>query len=175
MVLAATAALYNKYRLRRVYYSAFSPIPDASAALPAQRPPLQREHRLYQADWLIRFYGFDVAEILADMADGMLDLDADPKLAGALRHRDRFPVDVNSADREMLLRVPGLGVRSVDRILRARMHCRLRLDDLRRLATSVRRLHPFVVTVDHRPSALLDQAGLRAALVPQRHQLSLFY
>lgn len=174
VVLTTTAALYDKYRLRRVYYSAFSPIPDASSVLPARRPPLQREHRLYQADWLLRFYGFDAAEILVGMGDGMLDLDIDPKLAWALRHRDRFPVDVNSADREMLLRVPGLGVRSVDHILRARRHCRLRLDDLRRLAASVHRLRPFVVADDYRPTALLDDAGLRGLMAPQRRQLSLF-
>jgi putative DNA modification/repair radical SAM protein len=174
LVLGTTSALYDTYRLRRVYYSAFSPIPDASAVLPVSRPPLQREHRLYQADWLMRFYGFKVQDVVAGMADEMLELDIDPKLAWALRHREQFPVDVNTADREMLLRVPGLGVRSVDHIVRARRHCRLRLEDLQRLAASVRRLRPFVITVDHRPTRLLDRADLRGFVAPAPRQLSLF-
>ena len=98
-VLQASARLYGSYHLRRVYYSAFSPIPDSSAALPLLKPPLMREHRLYQADWLMRFYGFQQPEILAGSADGMLDLELDPKLAWALRNRGLFPVDVNRADR----------------------------------------------------------------------------
>ena len=91
-ILATSANLYGAYRLKRVYYSAFSPIPDCSRALPLAAPPLMREHRLYQADWLMRFYGFEVGEITE--GGGMLPLDIDPKLAWALRHRDRFPVDV---------------------------------------------------------------------------------
>ena len=105
------------YALRRVYYSAFSPIPEPSVALPVKPPPLQRENRLYQADWLLRFYGFSVEEIAAGGEHGMLDLDVDPKLAWALKHRDQFPVDVNRAPRELLLRVPGLGTKAVGRIL----------------------------------------------------------
>ncbi|TIP33039.1 MAG: radical SAM protein, partial [Mesorhizobium sp.] len=124
-ILRASARLYGSYHLRRVYYSAFSPIPDSSAALPLQKPPLMREHRLYQADWLMRFYGFSQPEILAGSNDGMLDLAIDPKLAWALRNRGRFPVDVNRADREALLRVPGLGTKVVDRILQTRRHRRL--------------------------------------------------
>jgi predicted DNA-binding helix-hairpin-helix protein len=160
--------------MRRIYFSAFSPIPDASHALPARPAPLQREHRLYQADWLMRFYGFSAAEILAGTADEMLDQDIDPKLAWALRNRDRFPVDINAADREMLLRVPGLGVRSVDQILKSRIHARLRLDDLKRLAGSIQRLRPFVVTADHRPTNLLDREHLRTIVAPRAEQLSLF-
>jgi predicted DNA-binding helix-hairpin-helix protein len=83
-VLQASDRLYGDYRMRRVYYSAFSPIPDASSALPLRAPPLQREHRLYQADWLLRFYEFKVEEIAPPSANGMLDLDIDPKLAWAL-------------------------------------------------------------------------------------------
>ena len=89
-ILNTSANLYGSYRLKRVYYSAFSPIPDASRSLPLSAPPLVREHRLYQADWLMRFYGFDVGEIV-EQTEGMLSLDIDPKLAWALRHRDRFP------------------------------------------------------------------------------------
>jgi putative DNA modification/repair radical SAM protein len=121
-ILDSSAALYAGYNLRRVYYSAFSPIPEGSPVLPLKAPPLQREHRLYQADWLVRFYGFAPKEIFAGTADGMLDLALDPKLAWALRHRAQFPVDINRAERELLLRVPGLGKRGVDRLLAARRH-----------------------------------------------------
>ncbi|RUU52466.1 putative DNA modification/repair radical SAM protein, partial [Mesorhizobium sp. M2C.T.Ca.TU.002.02.1.1] len=116
-ILRASARLYGSYHLRRVYYSAFSPIPDSSSALPLRKPPLMREHRLYQADWLMRFYGFSQPEILDGSNDGMLDLAIDPKLAWALRNRGRFPVDVNRAEREALLRVPGLGTKVIDRII----------------------------------------------------------
>lgn len=174
-VLRTSTALYSGYRLRRVYYSAFSPIPDSSRLLPLKSPPLQRENRLYQADWLLRFYGFDVDEIAAGADAGMLDLEVDPKLAWALKHRERFPVDVNRADRELLLRVPGLGVKAVDKILVARRHRRLGLDDVARLAGSVKRSRAFLVTADHTPGALLDRADLRTRLVqPKAEQLSLF-
>jgi putative DNA modification/repair radical SAM protein len=171
-ILATSASLYAAYQLKRVYYSAFSPIPEASRGLPLQAPPLAREHRLYQADWLIRYYDFGVEEIVgAD--DGMLDLTIDPKLAWALRHRGRFPVDVNTAERELLLRVPGLGKRSVERVLKARRHRTLRLDDLARLTASLRTVRPFVVTADHRPTHLLERGDLRALLRPVQ-QLTLF-
>jgi predicted DNA-binding helix-hairpin-helix protein len=133
-----------------------------------------RENRLYQADWLMRYYGFSAPEIMAASDDGMLDLAIDPKLAWALKHRDRFPVDVNRAERETLLRVPGLGVRSVDRILRSRRHRNLRLDDLARLAVSTKKLLPFVITADHWPSRSLDRIDLRDAFAPPPRQLSLF-
>src|SRR5690606_26955123 len=131
-VLETSDNLYRNYRLRRVYYSAFSPIPDASRLLPPAPPPLAREHRLYQADWLLRFYGFSVEDIAPPEAPDLAE-DADPKTAWALRHREQFPVDVNRADRELLLRVPGLGVRNVERMLDLRRHRRLRYEDLVRL------------------------------------------
>ncbi|MCA9259365.1 MAG: putative DNA modification/repair radical SAM protein, partial [Planctomycetales bacterium] len=115
-ILQTASELYRGQRLRRVYYSAFSPIPHADERLPAQRAPLLREHRLYQADWLMRFYGFDVNE-LASGADRNLADDVDPKLAWALVNRDQFPIDVNVASREQLLRIPGIGVRNVQRML----------------------------------------------------------
>jgi putative DNA modification/repair radical SAM protein len=173
-ILANAATLYAGYRLKRVYYSAFSPIPDASSVLPAQAPPLRRENRLYQADWLMRYYGFSADEIAASADGGMLDLAIDPKLAWALKHRDRFPVDVNRADREMLLRVPGLGVCSVDRILAARRYRRLRLDDLSRLAASTKKLLPFVIAVDHWPGPNAGRDDLRNHFVAPAEQLSLF-
>ncbi|MEO7026442.1 MAG: putative DNA modification/repair radical SAM protein [Caulobacteraceae bacterium] len=165
-ILERSDALYVGFDLKRVYYSAFSPIPDASAALPASRPPLMREHRLYQADWLARVYGFEMREITAAMPGGMLDLAMDPKLVWALANRDRFPVDVNAADREMLLRVPGLGVRTVDRLIAARRHGRIGIADLTRLAHSAKRLKPFVVAADWTPGALTDAADLAARLRP---------
>ena len=171
-VLASSAVMYGDYRLRRVYYSAFSPIPDASTLLAAKPPPLQRENRLYHADWLLRYYGFTVPEIAAGGNDGMLDLEIDPKLAWALKHRAGFPVDVNTGPREMLLRVPGLGARAVDRILATRRHTRLRLADVARLSPGIRRALPFLVTADHSPTRLTDRADLRQRLVPK--QMSLF-
>ncbi len=173
-VVASAAALYGKFGLRRVYYSAFSPIPDASAVLPLVRPPLMREHRLYQADWLVRFYGFAATEVQDATDAGMLPLDIDPKTAWALKYRDNFPVDINQAPREMLLRIPGMGVKTVNAVLRARRQRRLRLDDLGRLTRSIERLRPFVVAADWRPLAL-DSPALRRTLVkPERSQLELF-
>jgi putative DNA modification/repair radical SAM protein len=175
-ILQASATLYSAYQLRRVYYSAFSPIPDASARLPLRQPPLMREHRLYQADWLIRFYGFAHDEIVPDSvassgsagasvpSGGMLALDMDPKLAWAIAHRAQFPVDVNRASREMLLRVPGLGVKAVTRMLQARRVRKLRADDLLRLHVPLKKVLPFVVLADHQPGSSLDAVNLAARL-----------
>jgi len=171
-VLAASDVMYSRYALRRVYYSAFSPIPDASALLAAKPPPLQRENRLYQADWLLRYYGFSVSEIAAGGTGGMLDLEIDPKLAWALKHRMNFPVDVNTGPRELLLRVPGLGVRAVNRIIQTRRYTRLRLSDVVRLSPGIRRAMPFLIAADHSPVRLTDRANLRQQLVPR--QMNLF-
>jgi putative DNA modification/repair radical SAM protein len=170
-ILARSANLYGAYRLGRVYYSAFSPIPDASHRLPLSRPPLLREHRLYQADWLMRFYGFERPEIVAEGED--LDLTVDPKTSWALKNRARFPIDVQTADRETLLRVPGLGAKAVDRILAARRVTRLTLDDLKRVGAVLKRARAFVITTDWTPGALTDGESLKAALVKPQ-QLSLF-
>jgi putative DNA modification/repair radical SAM protein len=151
-ILRSSAALYGRFRMRRVYYSAFSPIPDAARALPLKAPPLVREHRLYQADWLMRFYGFDHEEIVDD-GTGLLRLDVDPKHAWALAHPERFPVDLNQAPRELLLRVPGLGVGSVDRLIAARRLRRVRAEDLRHMKLPLRRVLPFVIVDGHRPGA----------------------
>jgi predicted DNA-binding helix-hairpin-helix protein len=170
-ILQTSAQLYGAYRLKRVYYSAFSPIPDASSSLPLQAPPLVREHRLYQADWLMRFYGFEADEIASPTTGGMLQLEVDPKLAWALAHPDRFPVDLDRAPREMLLRVPGLGVKAVDRLLLARRGRRLRADDLKRLHVPTRKVLPFVVVGDHRPTRTPDVPKLAAVPVPQQAAL----
>ncbi len=164
-VLAASTVLYREARLKRVYYSAFSPIGDASADLPLQSPPLLREHRLYQADWLLRFYGFDLDEVMRGAEGGHLRLDVDPKRAWALVNRDRFPIDLNRAPRETLLRVPGLGVRTVERLLMARRLKTLRLDDLRRVLPSYKKTLPFVVLADHRPADRLILPPVREAPV----------
>jgi len=170
-ILARSASLYGAYRLGRVFYSAFSPIPDASHRLPLSRPPLLREHRLYQADWLMRFYGFERPEIVAEGED--LDLTVDPKTSWALRNRAKFPVHVQTADKEMLLRVPGLGAKAVERILAARRVTRVTLDDLKRVGAVLKRARAFVITADWTPGALADRDSLKAALV-QPQQLSLF-
>ena len=172
-ILNLSANLYGAYRLRRVYYSAFSPIPQANAALPLKAPPLLREHRIYQADWLLRFYGFETEEIALG-ADGMLDLSMDPKLAWALSHPEDFPVKLNTAPREVLLRVPGLGVRTVNKLLAARRVRAIRLDDLAQLRVSLNKLLPFVELPDHRPGRELDAQRLSKRLQPPPAQSDLF-
>ncbi|MFK8014721.1 MAG: putative DNA modification/repair radical SAM protein [Gammaproteobacteria bacterium] len=176
-ILSMSSNLYSSYSLSRVYYSAFSPIPDASTTLPVQRAPLLREHRLYQSDWLMRFYGYTHGEIVATddaSADGMLDLDIDPKLSWALRHRAFFPVDINKDDRSRLLRVPGLGVRSVKRIMKMRKWRRIRLDDLVALRASTKRALPFIVCAGHRPTLGEEcSTRLRARYAAPAEQLAL--
>jgi predicted DNA-binding helix-hairpin-helix protein len=116
-----------------------------------------REHRLYQADWMMRFYGFSSRDVAGAAEEGgNLPLDIDPKHAWALKHRGFFPLDVNRASRAELLRVPGLGVKAVDRILAARVHRRLRLDDVGRLTHSIAKLRPFLIAADWRPVRLAD-------------------
>jgi predicted DNA-binding helix-hairpin-helix protein len=174
-IVGKASMLYGRYGLRRVYYSAFSPIPDASAVLPLTRPPLMREHRIYQADWLMRFYGFAPKEVQgATDTQGMLPLDIDPKLAWALQYRDIFPVDVNRAPKELLWRVPGLGTKAVDRILSSRKWRKLRLDDVARLTLSIAKVRPFISTIDWRPISLTDRADLRTLVGPKERQLELF-
>lgn len=173
-ILQSSATLYTGYRLKRVYYSAFSPIPDASSILPIIKPPLLREHRLYQADWLFRFYGFQMEELTNSQTNGMLDLDFDPKLAWALNNRHRFPIDINRADKEMLLRIPGMGVRNVKRILMARRFKRLTLDDLQAFHLSLAKLKPFIIADQWSPTHLIDSAKLAERFRPKPKQLELF-
>ena len=172
-ILDSATRLYAGYKLKRVYYSAFSPIPDASAVLPLVKPPLMREHRLYQADWLMRFYGFSAGEIATGAKAGHLDLDLDPKLAWALQHRGLFPVNVNRAGREMLLRVPGFGVRTVDRILAARRSREVRFEDLVRMGAATRKARPFIALPGWTPRGLTDSAQLRRQFAPPPEQLLL--
>ena len=173
-VLKKASQLYSEHRLRRVYYSAFSPIPHSDPSLPVLKPPMAREHRLYQADWLMRFYGFRADEITT-AADPQLALDKDPKLAWALRNRDFYPVDVNQAPKSALLRVPGIGVRNVKRITEIRRYRALKLEDLVKLKISVAKAKYFVVTADHNPSAMqIDTLKLPEKFASQPVQMSLF-
>ena len=143
-ILNLTEGLYKKYGLKRVYYSAYVPVQEDSL-LPSldTRPPLLREHRLYQADWLLRFYGFTAAEII-DPAHPMLHPEVDPKCSWAVSHLDDFPVEVNTADYEMLLRVPGIGVTGAKRILRARKSQALGFDELKKLGVVLKRARFFI-------------------------------
>jgi putative DNA modification/repair radical SAM protein len=172
-ILTRAASLYGGYRLKRVYYSAFSPIPDSSKILPLIKPPLMREHRLYQADWLMRFYGFGIDEITGTTTSGMLDLAIDPKLAWALANRQHFPIDVNRVSKEILLRVPGFGAKSVARILAARAQAKLGYEDLIRLGAIMKRAKPFVVCKDWSPGSMTDTAHLKSRFT-ESEQLSLF-
>lgn len=173
-ILMTSEKLYKTFSLRRVYYSAYSPIPDADAMLPVEKPSLMREHRLYQADWLLRFYGFSAKELVGAEQPN-LALDIDPKTGWAISHRESFPVDINTAPRSALLRVPGIGVKNVDRILQLRRFHKITLLDLQKMHVTVSRAKYFVVTADHNPDVwLLDSEKLNLRLRPKAQQLSLF-
>ena len=175
-ILGTATHLYSHYGLRRIYYSSFSPFPLGDARLPQKAPPLVREHRLYQADWLMRYYQFDASELTSD-ENPNLSLNQDPKLTWAQKHPEFFPVDVNAAPREALLRVPGIGHRNVDRIVRIRRYHRLSLDDLRKLRVLVKTAGPYVIADGHLPritfSRLHDHTA-NALHAPQPFQLDLF-
>lgn len=164
-ILQTAESLYSSFKLKRVYYSAFSPIPDSPSALPAQAPPLLREHRLYQADFLLRGYGFNANELFEKSGD--LALEIDPKLAWALAHREHFPVDLNRAPLRMIARVPGIGTRNAKRLVELRRTRRVRYDDLIRLRCPMEKIRPFVVTQDYR-AAQHDASSekLRRILTP---------
>ena len=166
-ILALSTNLYGSYGLKRVYYSAFSPIPDASARLPPQKAPLVREHRLYQADWLLRFYEFDAerARPRPDRQPRPRDRPQARLGAPAPRPLPRRPQ--HAPPRNSLLRIPGLGVKSVNRLLQARRHRALRMDDLARLRLPLPKIAPFIITADHTPGATLDSPHLQARLTPK--------
>ncbi|WP_313643972.1 putative DNA modification/repair radical SAM protein, partial [Pseudomonas sp.] len=161
-LLRNAESLYQGYGLKRVYYSAFSPIPDSPGSVPLAAPPLLREHRLYQADFLLRGYGYKAGELLGQT--GNLALDIDPKLAWALANREVFPLDVNRAEPALLARIPGIGLRSVQRLVELRRERRVRYDDLIRLRCVLEKARPFIVTSDYRPA----EAELRSGLLRSR-------
>lgn len=166
IILGTSEKLYSDYSLRRVFYSSYSPIPYADAILPNIKPSLQRENRLYQADWLLRFYGFDSQELFANM-DDTLPLDIDPKTVWAINNRSYFPVNVNTASREQILRVPGIGVRSVNRILSLRRQQRIRVMDLKSLGVVWKRAQFFVETIDNNIGLRsLENGNLKSHLQP---------
>ena len=142
-IIRLSETLYNKFALKRVYYSAFVPV-SSDSRLPVIKPPLKRENRLYQADWLLRFYGFSADELF-DGDEQNLDPDVDPKFAWAVRNLDKFPIEINKADYEMILRVPGIGVRSAKKIIMARRVTTLRFDDLKKIGIVLKRAKYFII------------------------------
>jgi putative DNA modification/repair radical SAM protein len=176
-ILTTATHLYGQYKLRRVYYTGFSPYPEADTRLPLKPTPLIREHRLYQSDWLMRFYGFDAAELTTDERPD-LSLTADPKTTWAVEHPEFFPIDLNAAPREALLRVPGIGYKNVERILSIRRYHRLVVDDLRKLNIRVKSALPYIACVDHLPRLLKadvpGEPGPSRSMDPAAMQLDLF-
>ena len=183
-ILRLTQALYDRYRLKRVFFSAYVPVVE-HALLPSKdvKPPLLREHRLYQADWLLRFYGFRAEELLDTETPDFNPL-IDPKCSWALAHPEFFPVEVNRADYEALLRVPGIGIVSARRILTARRVGHLRMDDLKKLGVVMKRAQYFI-TADGKSlpglrftqdSLLQNLIAAESTVLPQQplQQLSLF-
>ena len=135
---------YQNFNLKRVYYSGYVPMLE-DTRLPSvhSQVPILRENRLYQADWLMRFYGFKADEIL-DRSNPFLDLEVDPKLAWALRNREKFPVNINTAPRQMILRIPGVGTRAVTKILMARRFQKLNLEHLKKMGVATNRAKYFI-------------------------------
>jgi predicted DNA-binding helix-hairpin-helix protein len=167
-ILDTAARLYRAHRLRRVYYTAFSPFPRSPLWLGEVGDGRVREHRLYEADWLMRHYGFEAGELTTE-EDPNLSLTLSPKLAWALRHPEMFPIDVNTASREQLLRVPGLGVRSVDRLLKARRWHSISTIDLVKLRVRLSEARHFVITADHHPRGVPSP---QVFATPQQQELS---
>jgi putative DNA modification/repair radical SAM protein len=174
-ILRLSESLYRKFELKRVFYSAYIPVGDHPTLPVAGKPPLLREHRLYQADWLLRFYGFSVEELL-DQRNPALDPVLDPKCQWALRHMELFPVEVNRADYSVLLRVPGIGVRSAKRICVARRTASLDFEHLRKLGVVLKRAVYFITCKGRRQNGLKINEGFiyrnLAADVGARRQLA---
>ncbi|SHL31532.1 putative DNA modification/repair radical SAM protein [Phytopseudomonas punonensis] len=172
-ILHTAQSLYGDFRLKRVYYSAFSPIPGSPNTVPFEAPPLLREHRLYQADFLMRGYGFKATELLD--GPGNLALDIDPKLAWALNNRQHFPVDLNRADVTMIARIPGIGVLSAQRLVALRRQKRIRFEDVGRLRCALEKAKPFIITQDYRPiQATRESLVLRQQLSEAPQQMGLW-
>lgn len=168
IILSTSEKLYSNFSLRRVYYSSYSPIPFADAILPNIKPSLQRENRLYQADWLIRFYGYESGELFTS-TETNLPLDVDPKTVWAMNNRHYFPVDVNKATKEQILRIPGIGVKSVQKILQLRRRQKIRVSDLKVLGVIWKRAQFFVQTFDNNFGLRsLESSNLESHLKPSK-------
>ncbi|MBO5926216.1 MAG: putative DNA modification/repair radical SAM protein [Clostridia bacterium] len=175
-ILKLTEALYKNYKLKRVYYSSYIPMNTTTNILPSTPTGLLREHRLYQADWLIRFYGFSVSELINN--DENLSLDYDPKCAWALSHPELFPVEINTAPVEMLVRVPGIGIKSAYKIISARKYGKIDLEGLKRMKISIKRALNFITTNGHYLGAKKD-SDVRISLLENKtpelySQISMF-
>ena len=179
-ILHLADGLYKQQRLKRVYYSGYVPIATDNRVPLLKAPPLVRENRVYQADWLLRFYRFSVDEIVNE-AHPNLDLEVDPKVSYALRNPEKFPVDINKADYEMILRVPGIGVKSAMKIVKSRVHQRLNLDHLQRIGVALKRARFFITCPgsqhqhkDYEVSRLRQMILSSESAARQSPQLSLF-
>ena len=179
-ILRLSEGLYNNFNLRRIYYSAYVPVGDNPNLPQLTRPPLLREHRLYQADWLLRFYGFKADELL-DQRNPNFNTHLDPKANWALNHLDLFPVEINQADYQVLLRVPGIGVKSAQRILAARRTGKITYFDLKKFGTALKRARYFITCqgkyyggIPLREDLIKDRLTVGRGLDPERQQLSLF-
>ena len=183
-IMYSAEEYYKNSSLKRVYYSGYIPISyDTRMPVIGSQPPLLRENRLYQTDWLMRFYGFNVKELL-NTKNPHLDTDIDPKLSWALRNLDQFPIDINTADYRMILRVPGIGVQSANKIVQARKFGKLRSDQLQKIGIAYNRAKHFIRCADspillnepdapHLKNIILADSNSKYLKVPQ-NQLSLF-
>lgn len=170
-ILSAAESMYHQYDMKRVFYSAYVGINEDSALPePGQKPPLLREHRLYQADWLLRFYGFQSRELLSEEKPDF-NIFLDPKCDWALRHLELFPVEITRADYYTLLRVPGIGVKSAKRIVAARRDCTLDFKSLKRMGVVLKRAHYFITCQDRMMYPLrLDQDSITRSLINNEHE-----
>ena len=169
-ILRLSSALYQRPTMKRVYYSGFVPVNAYDNRLPQlKQPPLVRENRLYQADWLLRFYQFKVDEIVDDSYPD-LDLEIDPKLAWALRHPEKFPVDINRADYELLLRIPGLGVKSAKMIIVSRRYGKINGSQLKKMGVVLKKAQYFI-TCNELPLQTVQELRperVRQLLIPRK-------
>ncbi|MBQ8426749.1 MAG: putative DNA modification/repair radical SAM protein [Clostridia bacterium] len=175
-ILKLTEFMYNKYKLKRVYYSSYTPTNFDTSLLPYEQVPLLREHRLYQADWLLRFYGFTADEITGN--DGNLSMEYDPKCAWAIRNLGLFPIEINTASPEMLLRVPGIGVKSAYRIICARKYTKLDFEDLKKLRVVLKRAVHFITCngkfIGSKNEYNIQNLMISAEICENAEQLSIF-
>ncbi len=174
-ILNLASSLYNKQRLKRVYYSGYIPVNEDSRLPVVTNAPLIRENRLYQADWLMRFYGFDVKEIVDD-ANPNLDLRMDPKLSYALRHPELFPIDINTAPYELILRVPGIGVKTAKLIVKSRKFGKVRYEHIRKMGAAMNRAKFFILVPGTPIPPTIQPQKIKHQMVSnsQQNQLQLF-